>query len=79
MYSFKAYKLIVDLLTVHGIDIPLSVNRSTLHRWRAANSVPSDSFRLVYYYTCRAIHNHGLHIDLLDMLETCGFNTEELI
>lgn len=79
MYSFKAYKLIVDLLTVHGIDIPLSVNRSTLHRWRAANSVPSDSFRLVYYYTRCAIHDHGLHIDLLDMLETCGFNTEGLI
>ena len=34
MYSFKAYKLLVDLLAVHGIDVPLSVNRSTLHRWQ---------------------------------------------
>lgn len=79
MYSFKAYKLIVDVLTVHGIDVPVSVNRSTLHRWRVSNGVPTDTFRLVYYYARCAIHDHGLHIDLLDMLETCGFSVEGLI
>lgn len=79
MYSFKAYKLIVDLLTVHGIDIPVNVNRSTLHRWRVADSVPSDMFRLVYYYACRAIDSNDLYFDLLDMLEVCGFSTEGLI
>ena len=79
MYSFKAYKLIVDLLTVHGIDLPISVNRSTLYRWRVANTVPADTFRLVYYYACRAFHDDLLPIDLLDALETCGFNTEGLI
>lgn len=78
MYSFASYKLMADLLSVHGIDLPLLVNRSTLHRWRVADSVPSDSFRLVYYYTRCAIHDHGLHIDLRDMLDTCGFNTEGL-
>lgn len=78
MYSFKAYKLMADLLAVHCIDMPINVNRSTLHRWRAANSVPADTFRLVYYYTCRVIDNNDLHIDLLDMFETCGFSVEGL-
>ena len=78
MYSFKAYKLLVDLLTVHGIDIPISPDRSTLHRWRVADAVPNDQFRLVYYYTRCAVHDHGLHIDLLDMLDSCGFTTEGL-
>ena len=49
MYTFAAYKLMVDLLTVHGIDIPVSPDRSTLHRWRVSDRVPCDTFRLVYY------------------------------
>lgn len=79
MYCFASYKFMADLLAVHGIDMPINVNRSTLHRWRVADSVPPDMFRLVYYYACRAIDNNDLHIDLLDMLETCGFSTEGLI
>ena len=78
-YSFASYKLMVDLLAVHGIDMPISVNRSTLHRWRVADSVPPDMFRLVYYYACRVINNNDLHIDLLDMLEVCEFSIEGLI
>lgn len=78
MHTFAAYKLLVDLLTVHGIDIPISPDRSTLHRWRVADAVPTDTFRLVYYYTRCAIHDHDLHIDLLDMLETCGFSIQGL-
>ena len=78
MYTFAAYKLMVDLLTVHGIDIPVSPDRSTLHRWRAADSVPVDTFRLVYYYSRCAYLDHALHIDLLDMLDVSGFTTEGL-
>lgn len=78
MYTFNAYKLLADLLAVHGIDMPISPNRSTLHRWRVSGFVPNDTFRLIYYYTRCAIHDHDLYIDLLDMLDTCGFTTEGL-
>lgn len=78
MYCFASYKLMADLLAVHGIDMPISVNRSTLHRWRAADSVPTDTFRLVYYFTRCAIDDYDLHIDLRDMLDTCGFTVEGL-
>ena len=78
MYSFKAYKLMVDLLVVHGIDTPISPDRSTLHRWRASGRVPDDTFRLVYYYSRCAFQDHALHIDLLDILDSCGFTTEGL-
>lgn len=79
MYCFASYKLMVDLLAVHGIDMPISVNRSTLHRWRAADSVPVDTFRLVYYYSCCAFRNNYLDIDLLDMFEFFGYSVEGLI
>ena len=80
MYSFASYKLMVDLLAVHGIDMPINVNRSTLHRWRSADFVPVDTFRLVYYYSCRALYDHlDIGIDLLDTLGECGFSTEGLI
>lgn len=78
MYSFHAYKLMADLLAVHGIDLPISPDRSTLHRWRTSVRVPEDTFRLVYYYSRCAIHDNDLHIDLLDMLDSCGFTTEGL-
>lgn len=78
MYTFRSYKLLVDLLAVHGIDMPINPDRSTLHRWRVADAVPTDTFRLVYYYSRCAIHDHCLDIDLLDMLDTCGFTTEGL-
>ena len=78
MYTFAAYKLMVDLLTVHGIDIPVSPDRSTLHRWRVSGRVPDDTFRLVYYYSRCAFQDHALHIDLLDVLDSCGFTMEGL-
>lgn len=78
MYSFKAYKLMVDLLAVHGIDMPIEPDRSTLHRWRAADSVPVDTFLLVYYYSRCAYLDHALHINLFDMFEVSGFTTEGL-
>lgn len=78
MYSFKAYKLMVDLLTVHGIDIPVKPDRSTLHRWRVSDRAPDDTFRLVYYYSRCAFQDHDLSIDLLDILDSCGFTTEGL-
>ena len=78
MYTFASYKLLADLLAVHGIDMPITPDRSTLHRWRASDSVPVDTFRLVYYYSRCAIHDYDLHIDLLDTLETCGFSTQGL-
>lgn len=78
MYTFHAYKLMVDLLAVHGIDMPLNPDRSTVHRWRASGRVPCDSFRLVYYYSRCAFLDHALHIDLLDMFDVCGFTTEGL-
>lgn len=79
MYTFKAYKLMADLLAVHGIDMPINPDRSTLHRWRASGRVPTDSFRLVYYYSRCAFLDHALHIDLLDMFDSCGFTTEGLL
>lgn len=78
MYTFASYKFLVDLLATHGIDAPIDPDRSTLHRWRVADSVPVDTFRLVYYYTRCAIHDHGLHIDLLDTLDTLGLSTNQL-
>ena len=78
MYSFHAYKLMVDLLAVHGIDLPVSPDRSTLHRWRASGCVPSDTFRLVYYFSRCAFQDHALDIDLRDMFDCCGFITEGL-
>lgn len=78
-YSFKAYTLILEFLVVNGIDLPISLNRSTLYRWRVADSVPADTFRLFYYYACRVIDNNNMDIDLLDMLDVCGFTTEGLL
>lgn len=78
MYTFAAYKLMVDLLTVHGIDIPVSPDRSTLHRWRVSDRVPCDTFRLVYYYSRCAFFDHGMHIDLTGIFDACGFTTEGL-
>ena len=78
MYSFKAYKLMADLLAVHGIDLPINPDRSTLHRWRVSGRVPCDTFRLVYYYSRCVFLDQALDIDLLDIFESCGFTTEGL-
>lgn len=78
MYSFHAYKLMADLLAVHGIDLPISPDRSTLHRWRASGCVPIDTFRLVYYFSRCAFQDYALDIDLRDVFDTRGFTTEGL-
>ncbi|AXH77513.1 MAG: hypothetical protein [Inoviridae sp.] len=78
MYTFHAYKLMVDLLAVYGIDLPIDPDRSTLHRWRVSGRVPNDTFKLVYYYSRCVFHNYALDIDLRDVFETCGFTTEGL-
>lgn len=78
MYTFQAFKLMVDILSVHGIDLPVNPDRSTLHRWRSADRVPDDVFRLVYYYSRCAFLDHALHINLLDSFDFCGFTTDGL-
>lgn len=78
MYTFHAYKLMVDLLAVYGIDLPIDPDRSTLHRWRASGRVPDDTFRLVYYYSRCVFRDYALDIDLRDVFDTCGFTTEGL-
>ena len=79
MYTFQAFKLMVDILAVHGIDLPISPDRSTLHRWRTADRVPDETFKLVYYYSRCAFLDHALHINLLDSFDFIGFNAEGLI
>ena len=41
----------VDLLALNCIEVPFSVDRSTLHRWRVSGSVPEHTYKLVYYYS----------------------------
>lgn len=76
MFEFTAYKLIIDILAVHGFEPPVSVDRSTLWRWRDRGFVPPEHFLLAYYYGLTVCRVHSLHsIDLNAALDGAGYDT----
>lgn len=80
MFDFTAYKLIIDILAVHGFEPPVSVDRSTLWRWRDRGRVPSEHFLLAYYYGLAACRAHGVYsVDLFAALDGAGYDTEGLL
>lgn len=80
MYSFQAYKLIIDILAVHGFNVPVSVNRSTLWRWRERGHVPPEHFLLAYYYGLTVCRAHGVYcVDLFAALDCAGYDTTGLL
>jgi len=80
MFKFTAYKLIIDILAVHGFDLPVSVDRSTLWRWRDRGHVPPEHFYLAYYYGLAVVRDNGLHcVDLLAALDGAGYDTTGLL
>lgn len=80
MFEFTAYKLIIDILAVHGFNVPVTVDRSTLWRWRDRGYVPPEHFFLAYYYGLAVVRAHGLDcIDLAAALDGAGYDTEGLL
>lgn len=80
MFEFTAYKLIIDILAVHGFNLPVSVDRSTLWRWRDRGHVPPEHFYLAYYYGYSVCRKHGLYsIDLKAALDGAGYDITGLL
>lgn len=80
MFEFNAYKLIIDILAVHGFNLPVQVDRSTLWRWRERGRVPPEHFLLAYYYGLAVVRVHGLDcIDLGAALCGAGYDIKGLL
>lgn len=79
MYKFTSYKLILDILAVHGSSLPVSVDNSTLWRWRSKNYVPPEQWLLAYYFCVRAVKDFNDTNDLQAALDALGYDTDGLL
>lgn len=79
MYKFTSYKLILDILSVHGATLPVTVNHSTLWRWRSKNYVPPEHWLLAYYFCVRAVKAFSDSNDLKAALDALGYDTDGLL
>lgn len=79
MYKFTSYKLMLDILAVHGACLPVTVDNSTLWRWRARDYVPPEQWLLAYYFTVRAVNAFNGTNDLLAALDALGYETDGLL
>lgn len=79
MFKFTSYKLILDILAVHGHVLPVSPDSSTLWRWRAKDYVPPEQWLLAYYFCVRAVKDFNDSNDLLAALDALGYDTEGLL
>lgn len=68
----------LDVLTAHGHDLPVSVDNSTLWRWRTKNAVPPEHWLLAYYFSLRAVKDFRETNDLLAALDHLGYETKGL-
>lgn len=69
VYSFDSYKLMVDIISLHGGVLPVEVDRSTLHRWRASGRVPPVHYWLAYHYGHNFFHENHIFIDFNNILD----------
>lgn len=75
MYDFIYYEALTGLLRDSDRYVPVDVNRSTVHRWRASGSVPAAVFYMLYYYA-RFVLDSADDVDAA--LSAAGFDISSL-